>query len=484
MEDSACIPLGSNSLETQTQSLKKMKENREAWDYLQIADGHRTVIKSLMATHFGKTKSERRQFDVIQDKGKGLIILLHGVPGVGKTSTAGTFSGCRVGVGNEDRDLGTTPTQVEANLQAAFQIAQAWECVLLLDEADVFLAERSQNNVERNALVSVFLRVMEYYEGILFLTTNKVGSFDEAFKSRMSMALYYPPLTQEQTRRIWEAQMDRTEKLSVDPGPEKPPKQVEFERDEIRDLVAKLWEMQTTLNDHKPVWNGRQIRNAFQTAVALAEFHQQENNVSGTIKVRGEHFEKVAKVSHEFNAYLYSVRHERLEKELAHKKEHRYDDFSRSQFGFGGQELGMAQQGAYQQGYAIPAGFNNPQQFGMGGIGSMQSMGMAGPGFNNLQNHGNLMASQPSQAGFGNMNNIGMGMSNINMGNAGLGNAGLANVGLGSAGSGGSNAAMGAQQSNTNNVGIPGQTFGGQMTLQQQQQLQELLRLQQQQQQQ
>lgn len=51
-------------------------------------------------------------------------------------------------------DLGMTPSEVEANLQSSFQLAQAWECVLLLDEADVFLAERSQDNIERNALVS------------------------------------------------------------------------------------------------------------------------------------------------------------------------------------------------------------------------------------------------------------------------------------------------------------------------------------------
>lgn len=51
-------------------------------------------------------------------------------------------------------DLGMTPKDVESNLQNSFQMAQAWDCVLLLDEADVFLAERSQDNIERNALVS------------------------------------------------------------------------------------------------------------------------------------------------------------------------------------------------------------------------------------------------------------------------------------------------------------------------------------------
>ncbi|KAK1724974.1 uncharacterized protein BDZ83DRAFT_621299 [Colletotrichum acutatum] len=393
----ACIPLGSSSLEAQGHSLTRMGEDEKAWEYLQIDDGHRTIIKSLMATHFRKKKSERRQFDIIQDKGKGLIVLLHGVPGVGKTSTAETVAAyynkplLPITCG----DLGMTPTEVESNLQNAFQMAQAWECVLLLDEADVFLAERSQDNIERNALVSVFLRVMEYYEGMLFLTTNKVGSFDEAFKSRMSMALYYPPLTHEQTKKIWEVQMDRTEQLSIAAAPVDLSQHVKFKRDEIMTLSTTLWNLQTLRDDHKPVWNGRQIRNAFQTAVALAEFHQQENNVPGPILVKSEHFEKVAKVSHEFNAYLYSVRHERLENELAHKKEHRYDDFNRNHFGFGGQGLGVPQQGGFQQGFAMPGGFQNLHQLGMMGMG-MPNMGMAGSGFNSLQNQGNPMASQSS----------------------------------------------------------------------------------------
>ena len=57
---------------------------------------------------------------------------------------------------------------------------------------------------------SVFLRVLEYYTGILFLTTNRVGAFDEAFKSRIHISLYYPPLEEEQTKSIWKMNLDRT----------------------------------------------------------------------------------------------------------------------------------------------------------------------------------------------------------------------------------------------------------------------------------
>lgn len=43
----------------------------------------------------------------------------------------------------------------------------------MLDEAEVFLEERTQADLQRNALVSVFLRALEYYDGILILTTNR-----------------------------------------------------------------------------------------------------------------------------------------------------------------------------------------------------------------------------------------------------------------------------------------------------------------------
>lgn len=73
--------------------------------------------------------------------------------------------------------------------------------------------------MQRNALVSVFLRVLEYYEGIMVLTSNRVGTFDEAFKSRIQLALHYENLTRTQRRAIWDnffKRLDEIEKYSVD----------------------------------------------------------------------------------------------------------------------------------------------------------------------------------------------------------------------------------------------------------------------------
>jgi SpoVK/Ycf46/Vps4 family AAA+-type ATPase len=136
--------------------------------------------------------SQQDTLSIVKGKGGGLIILLHGVPGVGKTSTAETIAEATgrplllVTCG----DVGGTAAEVERNLEQIFTNSHRWGCVLLLDEAEVFLAKRNLQDLTRNAMVSVFLRVLEFYSGILFLTTNRVGTIDEAFKSRIHISLY------------------------------------------------------------------------------------------------------------------------------------------------------------------------------------------------------------------------------------------------------------------------------------------------------
>ncbi|KAG8532277.1 uncharacterized protein KY384_003918 [Bacidia gigantensis] len=88
-------------------------------------------------------------------------------------------------------DLGLEASDVETNLSNVLEMATKWNAVLLLDEADVFLEQRSAHDLERNKLVSIFLRILEYYEGILFLTTNRVDNIDAAFQSRIHLEESY-----------------------------------------------------------------------------------------------------------------------------------------------------------------------------------------------------------------------------------------------------------------------------------------------------
>lgn len=143
--------------------------------------------------------------DVIAGKGRGAIFLLHGDPGTGKTLTAESVAdSCEKPLLRIDASLlGTTAQSVEIGLASAFRLAEKWKAVALLDEADVFLEQRNASNLERNSLVSVFLRMMEYFEGLLFLTTNRIDSFDRAFKSRIHLAIHFPALDWTSRRQLW-----------------------------------------------------------------------------------------------------------------------------------------------------------------------------------------------------------------------------------------------------------------------------------------
>jgi SpoVK/Ycf46/Vps4 family AAA+-type ATPase len=100
-------------------------------------------------------------------------------------------------------DPGVEVNAVESRLQRALVVAKKWNAVLLLDEADIFLEQRNLNDLQRNRLVSVFLRKLEYYEGVLLLTTNRYCEIDRAFQSRIDMHLEYPDLDNKARCAVW-----------------------------------------------------------------------------------------------------------------------------------------------------------------------------------------------------------------------------------------------------------------------------------------
>ncbi|KAJ7339963.1 hypothetical protein DFH08DRAFT_1082466 [Mycena albidolilacea] len=85
----------------------------------------------------------------------------------------------------------------------------SWKAIVLIDEADVFLERPSLHDLERNAMVAVFFRHVEYYRGILF-TTNRVQAFDEAFLSRIHVALHFGELSEASCAQVWRAFVART----------------------------------------------------------------------------------------------------------------------------------------------------------------------------------------------------------------------------------------------------------------------------------
>lgn len=237
-------------LEFTVSGIKDIVWNDGAYESLVLEKGTKEIVKALVESH--KYHPAESIDDVIQGKGKGLVAVLHGPPGTGKTLTAEGISEllkCPLYMVSAG-ELGTDPRTLEGELQKILDIAHAWGAVLLLDEADVFLEKRTIQDIHRNALVSIFLRLLEYFQGILFLTTNRVETFDDAFQSRIHIALRYGELSVKAKKSVFKAFIERVRLLE---GVATMP----FTEEDYDNLA-------------KNNLNGRQIKNTVRTAQALA----------------------------------------------------------------------------------------------------------------------------------------------------------------------------------------------------------------------
>ncbi|KAK4145046.1 uncharacterized protein C8A04DRAFT_36176 [Dichotomopilus funicola] len=207
------------------------KNNAGAIDTLVMPPERKEIIKALVQKFTVSQPTKTWGADFIESKGEGQIFLLYGSPGVGKT-----YYTNRPLLSITCGDIGTNEVKVEEELSKWFRLAEKWGA--------------------RNCLVSVFLRCVEYYRGILFLTTNRVGHFDDAFISRIHIIIKYDRLKPDDCKKIWEQFFNKL-------------------RDERSDFEIARSAEKYVLDDEtisEMDWNGREIRNAFQTAVALAEY--------------------------------------------------------------------------------------------------------------------------------------------------------------------------------------------------------------------
>ena len=195
--------------------------------------------------------------------------MLHGNPGTGKTLTSEAIAELlhrplySISVG----ELGTSTTDLEHNLSQILDISSVWNAVILIDEADIFLERRSEHDIARNALVGIFLRLLEYHTGVLFLTTNRVKNFDQAFHSRISVALKYPDLDEQARAQIWATFFDFAGIRNIP-------------QDALSELA-------------KHEINGRQIKTTIRLAKALA-------SSQGEPEVTRKHIDTVLSVSKKF----------------------------------------------------------------------------------------------------------------------------------------------------------------------------------------
>jgi len=181
------------------QNLTEYEYKADLRDKLILPPAHRTLIDILTSN------MDVLMDDIVEGKSGGTTILCMGASGLGKTLTAEVYSEVvgkplyRVHSGQ----LGTSAISVEQALTTILRRAARWDSILLLDEADVYIRCRD-NDLQHNAIVAEFLRTLEYFDGLLFMTTNRVDDVDDAILSRCIAVIRYEAPPRDDAVRLWQ----------------------------------------------------------------------------------------------------------------------------------------------------------------------------------------------------------------------------------------------------------------------------------------
>jgi hypothetical protein len=145
------------------------------------------------------------------EKGKGLNVVLHGPPGVGKTLTCEAMAEhlkCPLYVINPG-EIGDSAESVEQHLGEVFEMTRTWGAIVLLDNADAFLEARQPHDIHRNSIVSVLLQCLEHHQVVLFIILSQVDTIDVGLQCRLQIGIRYERLPATARRKIWQYHLER-----------------------------------------------------------------------------------------------------------------------------------------------------------------------------------------------------------------------------------------------------------------------------------
>lgn len=100
-------------------------------------------------------------------------------------------------------ELGSTAAELEERLTDVLNLSNAWGAFVLLDEGDALVERRQRGHITLNSMTNVLLRLLESFNGALFLTSNRAKCFDPAALSRVTLAIRYDALDDDGKAKVW-----------------------------------------------------------------------------------------------------------------------------------------------------------------------------------------------------------------------------------------------------------------------------------------
>ncbi|KAH7200670.1 P-loop containing nucleoside triphosphate hydrolase protein, partial [Fusarium oxysporum] len=251
--------------------------NRTAFEMLVLPTRQKEILGALVLNHSTSTKT-------IAGQGTSVVIVLHGGPGTGKTFAAEALAelGLKPLYRLTSGDIGVELDKMEKNLNEAFYFGSIWDAVILFDESDVFLGQRTRSDFSRNAVVSINLQTLDQYRGLVMLTSDRVAMLDVAVQSRIQVAIEFK-LDQQSRAQVWHNAIKRfcfdneKNEVSVDAD----------------SMIASI------LDFAKLRLTGREIWNVLRTAKQLASYRCEP--------LKASHIESSIEITKAYSDYLEGV---------------------------------------------------------------------------------------------------------------------------------------------------------------------------------
>lgn len=169
----------------------------------------------------------------------------------------------------------------------------------------------------------VFLGFLENFKGILFLTTNRPGTLDEAVKSRIQVNICYKPLDLNQTVEIFKLNIEQLTRTEAQQSAVSGNTALVIWEKQIL-TFAKEHYLKNESRDGLGRWNGRQIRNAFLIASSLAQYEVLNEPSEVKPQLMASHFEEVERLTLDYDRSRINTLG-KSDSQLAHQSDERYD---------------------------------------------------------------------------------------------------------------------------------------------------------------